>query len=96
VRVSYGKSSLKTLEEQNICIASLDFFTSMREKKARQCNHQLFVFVVGLTGPYPRLVKKRPLGTLAGLHVFLSIITQIVLVILFQVGILVYMSTQYW
>ena len=38
------------------------------------------VFTVGFSGPYPVLIKKRPLGTLAGLNVLLSLIVHLVLV----------------
>ncbi len=51
---------------------------------------------VGFTASYPQLVKKRPLGTLAGIHVLLSIVIQTILLIVFQVGALCYLSTRSW
>lgn len=51
---------------------------------------------VGLTGPYPELVRKRPPGTLAGVHVFVAIIVQTILLAAFQIGPLVYLRTQPW
>lgn len=53
-------------------------------------------FVMGLTGPYPHLVKRRPIGTLAGIHVIVSVITQAVLMLAMQLGIFFYVQTQHW
>ncbi|XP_064384739.1 polyamine-transporting ATPase 13A3-like isoform X2 [Halichondria panicea] len=53
-------------------------------------------FTMGFTASYPQLVKKRPLGTLAGIHVLLSIVIQTILLIVFQVGALCYLSTRSW
>lgn len=58
--------------------------------------HVCFPSPVGLTGPYPRLVKRRPIGTLAGVHVVLSILTQTFIMIAFQIGILFYAKSEPW
>lgn len=58
--------------------------------------HVCMLFLVGLTGPYPRLVKRRPTGTLAGVHVVLSILTQTFIMIVFQVGVLTYAKNEPW
>jgi len=55
-----------------------------------------FAFVMGFTGPYPRLVKRRPPGTLAGVHVLLSVILQTILLIAFQLGTLYFLEGQPW
>lgn len=52
--------------------------------------------LVGLTGPYPYIVKRRPLGTLAGIHVFSSIIIQTVLMIIGQLGMYYYLKSEPW
>ena len=52
--------------------------------------------LVGLTGPYPRLVKQRPLGTLASAHVVLSLLTQTFIMVAMQIGLLIYMKTESW
>jgi predicted P-type ATPase len=55
-----------------------------------------FAFVMGLTGPYPRLVKRRPLGTLAGVRVFASVLTQLFLMASVQLSVFFYLRTEYW
>lgn len=55
-----------------------------------------FAFVMGFTGPHPRLVKPRPPGSLAGVHVLLSLLVQVVLLLLFQLGALFYLQAQSW
>ncbi len=56
----------------------------------------MYTPTVGLTGPYPRLVKRRPVGTLAGVHVLLSILTQVMVMVAFQVGVLFYLHSEEW
>ena len=51
---------------------------------------------MGLTGPYPHLVKRRPLGTLAGLRVYISILSQYVLMCGIQLAVFFYLRTQNW
>lgn len=55
-----------------------------------------FAFVMGLTGPYSRIVKRRPLGTLAGIHVFSSILIQTGLMILGQLAMYYYLKSEPW
>ena len=52
--------------------------------------------LVGYTGPYHRLVKRRPLGTLAGVHVMLSLATHTILLLVFQLSALEYLRQQPW
>ena len=54
------------------------------------------VFTVGFSGPYPVLIKKRPLGTLAGLNVLLSLIVHLVLVTATQLALWYYIKTRQW
>lgn len=56
----------------------------------------LFHLTVGFTGPYPRLVRQRPPGTLAGIHVLMSVIVQALLLVAFQLGALFYLKAQPW
>ena len=51
---------------------------------------------VGFTGPYHRLVRRRPPGTLAGIHVLMSVIVQALLLVAFQLGALFYLKRQHW
>jgi magnesium-transporting ATPase (P-type) len=55
-----------------------------------------FSIVMGYTGPYPHLVKRRPLGTLAGVHVLLSLCLQTVVMVIVQVAALLYLKSQPW
>ena len=59
-------------------------------------NLSLFSLPVGLTGPYSRIVKRRPLGTLAGIHVFSSILIQTGLMILGQLAMYYYLKSEPW
>lgn len=52
--------------------------------------------LVGYTGPYHQLVRRRPLGTLAGVHVMLSLCVQTVLLLAVQLGALYYLRHQPW
>ena len=51
---------------------------------------------VGLTGPYPNLVKRRPPGTLAGLSVFLPVMVHVLFLVAFQIGGLFYLQSRAW
>lgn len=51
---------------------------------------------VGYTGPYEELVKQRPPGTLAGVHVMLSLCVQTAVLLAFQLGALFYLQHQPW
>ena len=51
---------------------------------------------MGYTGPYHRLVMQRPLGTLAGVHVMLSLALHTILLIIFQISALKYLQNQSW
>jgi len=53
-------------------------------------------FTVGFSGPYPVLIKKRPLGTLAGLNVLLSLFVHLLLIIATQLALWYYVKTQNW
>ncbi|XP_064387649.1 polyamine-transporting ATPase 13A3-like isoform X2 [Halichondria panicea] len=53
-------------------------------------------FTMGFTSAYPRLVKRRPLGTLAGIHVLVSMALQTCLLAAFQLGALYYLSARPW
>lgn len=55
-----------------------------------------FAFVMGFTGPYPRLVKRRPPCTLAGVNVLLSLCVQVILLVLFQLAALFYLQSESW
>ena len=54
------------------------------------------VFTVGFSGPYPVLIKKRPLGTLAGLNVLLSLIVHLLLITATQLALWYYIKTRQW
>ncbi|KAL5492024.1 hypothetical protein EMCRGX_G017412 [Ephydatia muelleri] len=54
------------------------------------------VFVMGLTGPYPHLDKRRPPGTLAGVDVFFSVLVHAALIFLSQCGALLYLRSRMW
>lgn len=54
------------------------------------------VFTVGFSGPYPILIKKRPLGTLAGLNVLLSLIVHLLMVTATQLALWYYIKTREW
>ena len=51
---------------------------------------------MGLTGPYERLAKRRPPGSLVGAQVFLSLFTQIGLMLILQLGIFFYIKSPAW
>ena len=51
---------------------------------------------VGITGPYPQLAKRRPPGTLAGVHVLLSLVIHVVMAVSFQVAGIVYLQSRLW
>ncbi|KAL5492027.1 hypothetical protein EMCRGX_G017415 [Ephydatia muelleri] len=53
-------------------------------------------FVMGLTGPYPHLARRRPPGTLAGLNVFLPVMVHVILLVAFQIGGLFYLQSRPW
>jgi len=52
--------------------------------------------VVGFSGPYPRLIKRRPPGTLAGLAVLLSLLVHIMLITVTQLALWFYLKQQHW
>ena len=54
------------------------------------------VFAVGFSGPYPILIKKRPLGTLAGPNVLLSLMVHLLLITGTQLGLWYYLKTRQW
>ena len=51
---------------------------------------------MGFSGPYPILIKKRPLGTLAGLNVLLSLIVHLLLILATQLALWYYIKTRPW
>ena len=51
---------------------------------------------MGFSGPYPILIKKRPLGTLAGLNVLLSLIVHLLLITATQLALWYYIKTRQW
>ncbi|KAL5467469.1 hypothetical protein EMCRGX_G031695 [Ephydatia muelleri] len=55
-----------------------------------------FAFVMGLTKPYPKLVRRRPLGTLAGMNVLFPFVVHIGLIIAFQMGGLLILKGRPW
>ena len=54
------------------------------------------VFAVGFSGPYPILIKKRPLGTLAGPNVLLSLMVHLLLITGTQLALWYYLKTRQW
>jgi len=52
--------------------------------------------VVGFSGPHPRLIKRRPPGTLAGLAVLLSLLVHIILISVTQLALWFYLKQQHW
>ena len=57
---------------------------------------QLCFVTVGFSGPHPELIKKRPLGTLAGPNVLLSLMVHLLLVTSTQLALWYYLKTQDW
>ncbi|KAL5499439.1 hypothetical protein EMCRGX_G010855 [Ephydatia muelleri] len=55
-----------------------------------------FSFVMGITGSYPQLAKRRPPGTLAGIHVLFSLVIHVALAVSFQVAGIVYLHSRLW
>lgn len=87
---------------QYLYIDLILIFTFSVVSKSRDCHMTVVVLShdlsspVGYTGPYQQLVKRRPLGTLAGLHVMLSLCVQTAFLLAFQLGALYYLDHQPW
>ena len=54
------------------------------------------LLIVGLTGSYPKLVRRRPPGTLAGIHVIVSVMVQALLAAGLLLAVFYYASNQDW
>jgi cation-transporting ATPase 13A3/4/5 len=58
--------------------------------------HAMYILTVGYSGPSKVLSDRRPLGTLVGPLVISSLVIHCVWIVLFQMGVWVYMQTSLW
>lgn len=87
---------------QYLYIDLILIFTFSVVSKSHDCHMTVVVLShdvfspVGYTGPYQQLVRRRPLGTLAGVHVMVSLCVHTALLLAFQLGALFYLQHQPW